>query len=1328
MSTDFLNRRMDLIHTFEKLSSSGSVDIPGIGNITGSLGFLGIGNNILTMDTSYPVRLAGKVIKIFTACSTWTYGKWYIRNSDGENILEIVSDNVFDFAGRVIAKSIGDDKPYYRPQYVYKKGDYVMAIIDFDNASLHLCSETNFSVFVTGDTGDKETFKLFDISGDEKIIFNNEEILANKEAIKEAIKFDSEDGHFSFIRNINNNVVYQIPENNNDDISAVPVSDVDIANINSFNASCYPLLFPNINTGYAESFELIDSCRNFIQMSGTVNSNFIKNYCYTASELIELPIINYNRSNGSISSKLEQYLVYYISDIFAKGEQENYYYYIREIVSDSAILKGDDVAFKSNKTDYSQVIIPISIDTNKFSQIDNIGGNKESCNGARYELNMLNNYVVGGNIIGNWWASTFNTNSAWTYYYEAHKAGYPSHYGFLFANDGSYMLYDFGRTYSNIYNNNLSNLDYYISAASSSSDLDAIMTNKSSDVKTLMDFFCNNDDGYKNYIYKTMLSNNHHAGAMVYTNGQEISSISPVATIFMCREDMYESVVEGSGSATNLYDYSKNNTSIQNRYKYLSKVNLNNIDKDELRALAYKLFTFNSDDINNNNSNSALNVSVLDYNNKKYRTVDEEKFKFITSNDFLPDSTKNNTNIFIAKDNSINVCHFLSRAIPRAIDNGYGALQNGLISDIGISRVLFTTQIYFAKMSSKNNYLYFDEYENGKMCLTYFDNGNRRPLYITTVDEEDTANFERASFDLVKKELEFNHTVYLYYNDNSSHYRMKLCVDGSKFKTNWNNTPSLNEPEKIFTEFDYFTKPIRILQNVPDPNDNQTYLAYDMAYCNFAKISKADIVNNNIQPWQRIAKVAQEYRLNKNGIQQNTVDNIAEFVVKLDTSGNGFNEQSTLTLTIDLDYNMYYYRHNGNINNRDFRISDLIPENTFIYTDGPAPLLSKTINKDGAFIYNIETYQDFISSVYIADITSDVVSNITTENNRNVMPLLNKNQLKYINGKGIREEYYNNVTIYDFFRYTTLYDLAIPKSEQVIDSNSNVNMAIYNKGTFNNVDPSKTKYEYDAEKKEYHNYLYDSNNNRVNVLANIVILCKIDNNNRYGFNEVSIINKDGNDVTSSYIVTDKIYATIEKSGNKSVMNIALTNKDNILLNINGILGNLNRDKINWETLLLALSNNKTIDLLSDALIETKKSLNNNFLRLAQNVNDEVSISNNASPPENIAEFDNESNIYKYKPNEGYDGNNRIISNRGVIVFVTKDGSSTLDKHGHPTESSLWTEDIIESKIHAKRMYISKDGLLCTKDYFTREAADENDSATTIKALEARIAALEEKLK
>lgn len=108
MSTDFLNRRMDLKHT-------------------------SLSENYLTMDTSYPVKLAGKVIKIFTASSDFNTNKWILENSDREIILTVESDNVYDFAGRVIKNSIGAGKAYSENINVFKQDDYVMVIIDFDN-------------------------------------------------------------------------------------------------------------------------------------------------------------------------------------------------------------------------------------------------------------------------------------------------------------------------------------------------------------------------------------------------------------------------------------------------------------------------------------------------------------------------------------------------------------------------------------------------------------------------------------------------------------------------------------------------------------------------------------------------------------------------------------------------------------------------------------------------------------------------------------------------------------------------------------------------------------------------------------------------------------------------------------------------------------------------------------------------------------------------------------------------------------------------------------------------------------------------------------------
>ena len=139
MSSNFLNRRMDLFHHI--------LD----------------GYNVLEMDTSYPVKLAGKVIKIFNATDTYIPTMGYkLTNADKEVMLVISPENVCDFAGQVLQDNIGETKQYPTPSDVYQQNDYVIAIIDFDELKLFLCSQTNFNTFIDGSGG---KVKIYNISG-----------------------------------------------------------------------------------------------------------------------------------------------------------------------------------------------------------------------------------------------------------------------------------------------------------------------------------------------------------------------------------------------------------------------------------------------------------------------------------------------------------------------------------------------------------------------------------------------------------------------------------------------------------------------------------------------------------------------------------------------------------------------------------------------------------------------------------------------------------------------------------------------------------------------------------------------------------------------------------------------------------------------------------------------------------------------------------------------------------------------------------------------------------------------------------------------------------
>ena len=119
MSTEILTRNMDFIHSISD------------------------GINVLRMDTTYPVRLSGCVLKIFKATSNFTKKNilnedfldedilFSIRNSVDEVICEIKKKNIFDFSGdNIIEKA-------------YTNGDYVMVIIDITSQKIFVNSLHN---------------------------------------------------------------------------------------------------------------------------------------------------------------------------------------------------------------------------------------------------------------------------------------------------------------------------------------------------------------------------------------------------------------------------------------------------------------------------------------------------------------------------------------------------------------------------------------------------------------------------------------------------------------------------------------------------------------------------------------------------------------------------------------------------------------------------------------------------------------------------------------------------------------------------------------------------------------------------------------------------------------------------------------------------------------------------------------------------------------------------------------------------------------------------------------------------------------------------------
>lgn len=119
MSTDLLQRKMDLDHHFHTDGTN-------------------YGLNTLTMDTSYPVKLSGMIVKVFKAKHAYVHTDksdnefsddkimFRIQNEKNETILQIPKKNVFDFARNPFPVSEKQN---------YKEDDYVLAIIDFNDTS-----------------------------------------------------------------------------------------------------------------------------------------------------------------------------------------------------------------------------------------------------------------------------------------------------------------------------------------------------------------------------------------------------------------------------------------------------------------------------------------------------------------------------------------------------------------------------------------------------------------------------------------------------------------------------------------------------------------------------------------------------------------------------------------------------------------------------------------------------------------------------------------------------------------------------------------------------------------------------------------------------------------------------------------------------------------------------------------------------------------------------------------------------------------------------------------------------------------------------------------
>ena len=1285
MSTDFLNRRMDLKHTssFE---------------------------NHLTMDTSYPVKLAGKVMKLFTASSDFNTNKWILENSDKEVILTIESDNVYDFAGRVIKDNVGITKAYTTNKDVFKQDDYVMVIIDFDNKKILLCSESNFKDFITGEDISSITsnIRMYTIDGDTEIPGFDYPI--DTEIFDTAAEYEAETDRYALVRSDIDKVVYEAPAVNIDDKNItrdmVPVANVDTLNINSLNVSIQNLLFPFIDLKFTDSgFENIMAFHSYGTINGAVNDKFIKEFCFTEEELINLPIWDaeaqgyfHKEYNNITRDKSDYYYVLYSQNY------ENHY--------------------KSEVRDDSMVFTPISISNKKFSIF--------------YDFN--NNITVGDKFIG-LATKGLQSNLIGNYFTDNNNNGfyvYNSSFNYDESDSFKTILIDNFLNNSNQYpydifvekNRVISEMGKAtIRKAGSDWKTSVFETDLMKYIKRFTQFFAA-DGPYADHIRNRILclSNDSVLDFPVFGKADSKSNFynKPPKNIILIYPEVFENVLfdeDSSGNFTHNSENLQNFNSFYNdeisdtdfdRTKYTTtQFTLN--DRSGIEYLLYELFDKN-----------AMSGYVGDSGNSNIKTqhvhnYGDCKLKFKCS---VPTLGDDGSNQYIVDD--INGNHIMVNIITRVnvtnINRPYNTELDYNNAQFGIQDILVTRKIQFA-----NEHIRFEN-EEYKIYPDGFDSqgepiGNGYVLYMV-VNDSGSLSMIKVTQSYFKNTTNIGTDVsgmmYLYYKQDTIIKRIKYF-----YKNNDRNLGS-----GLIGNYDYYTT---YFEDLVD-----TSLVYDTTNChtsmikgfliqymdnNNASIETAlSILNNYIDDVDDLSRstsryiilnIIKAYNLYPVVVDKQELHNICYETIELGT-------MTTRILALDAQKYFAASINDKNVNNGNgFRLKNLIDDS---YTMGENPLVpyvSKT-KRNEQYIYNIKTYNDYIKSVPVNQV-------FFTE------------EFPYINGVGIREEYYVGKSLYEFYIYILTRNLAIPISDP---KSLLYNPALNDKNrlffTKEEVKKAKDVIWIRNEKGKNIATFVDENNNPIKIESKLSLHNNINASSIFGLQKSYLVDSNGNDVSEEYSSEDVIFVNKEQAGVKTVYSISISDGDPnipVLLSINGIMDNIEVDKITWESLLLALHNNKSIDILSKSLIQIKTDLNNNIYLAGQNINDTISIEDNItdedankhdtiydyneSDPESSekefkkqhykehnAEFDEKHNLYNFNFGYGFGSNNeRNLNNRGVIVFVTDGAKTKCQTHGQINPEG-WTYDFTEGNVYPKRMFISKNGIICTKDYYDAENNDD----------------------
>ena len=1323
MSTDFLNRRMDLSHSLATRVG----DTPS--------------KSILTMDTSYPVKLAGKVIKLFTAADRYYKNMtWEIRNSIDELILTIATDHVYDFAGNVLNDSVGEGLPYGTESEVYAEGDYIMAVIDFDAAILHLCSETNFKNYFHGEKGGK--LKLFEIDGKDDISSDTSNFpytAISKEEFAKAVAFENDNNEtHSFMRHSDDQVLWELPEQETEENitnrEMIPVAKVDNFNINGLNISISILMFPSINASNRyRGMENLQEFNAYYTIEGEVNEEFIEKFCFEYDELKKDPITHhYNLEILEYGGYLGRYL-----STIPDTERSNYrYVFLRNIdIGTFNACKRQKAPFSETKLVDDYWIIPIDKTTNKFKAYF-----YKPFSGAlvKNEAMTLRSMVADTRfLIGSYWKEDFNGFGI---------LHYSGNYSKIF------RIFDGKEVYKNSTNQYIyKSFNETNRSLENSACLARYKTDQTAQqwynidsmkyVKRFISFFGNADNTYMNHFREYTLSapNNtfDNVGFGYVKNGS--FTYQPIPVIVSMNPKLFEKLLYGqnpdsyspsnvreSCTLRNFCDINDSTVTTpdpsfdRTEYKFDSRVSIwGDTNVRYFRSVIYEVFDRLDNDLK-------FEYKLYDRPSSEYNfgcNIKSVHYPFVCRANQSPINNSHDSILVQDTNDKNHMLTFVNCIALATINTPYYDETEPEYNnaELAYESILVDHVIEFAKGTDSNS----DHIiiENNKIYIKPNTNEAARYQLFTIIDTNtsnpnNTFEFRELTPSNFKNSTSHTNGLDYYYYDKDGEIR--------RIKYFYNEA----DPKSSVALYDYYVDSKLFSKSDTIPTDGTFYdfnqhdfiKAYIGAYiADFNQTYQQAIAswNSNLQNnWKDlILKTIKHYKFFPYNLTSE--DNRMVYEKFTNNLNNEF-RSNTCDLTDRFDYTLLCALtpnetslHEGH----GALLSDFV-KGYALHEDCRAPYVSNT-EVNGSKIYNVASYINYLKHKPIDDIF-DVDS------------------FKYLNGAGIRKEYYYDDknkkyrSLYQFYQYCMSRNLEYPigdsKSIRKSDSLS-MATAIYDSDSIKKIkrnqnDNSSKFYELDGS--TYKPYTLKSK---------LLAYMPVDSQNVFGYNQITLYNDD-NDfsiVNSVYESDNVLYISKIQTGVYTIFDISMNDGNPInssILNVNGVLGSIEVDTVNWSTLLLALNNNKTIDLLSTSLITIKNQLNTYILGNTQNINSSIStaennaVEANANSHDNI--YDRDSELYKetnavydsthdiYIFNYGYGfkypetpitgvSQERVINNRGVIVFET-DGFKTYQYRNNSAgerPEDYWYKTV-EGTIYPKRMYISRDGLVCTKQLIEKE--------------------------